>query len=370
MDGNSIIPSIKVDLMTLIKNLEFLKSTHQNRAIVNNVLSSANGSLELRPDNLNGSSLGKLIQSLPVLMNDIKIMPDLESKIKHDNNFVFNHLVSKAIKQFIDDLHIKFYEIHKKDMDRIIQNQIESEKTNDEKFKQQLMALQQIQDERQKAQLFIMLATLEAMKQQYQYLQQREKELTIELKKDVSALVGQTFTQPDGKPLPQEVQDSISDKIVNFQKEKFIEIKAEMLKEIDQKNKGKPYEVGKFIKDQPKDINTMVFDSLKWKAANKDGITKIVNDECIKANIKMDPVLLESQVAAFVQKEMPIVKDKICEIAEGRNEREVIKDNYKDELNKVNSLVEKSEAKFNFSEDDMFFDDFEPVSTFSTTLKQ
>jgi hypothetical protein len=208
-----------------------------------------------------------------------------------------------------------------------------------------------------------MLATLEAMKQQYQYLQQREKELTIELKKDVSVLVGQTFTQPDGKPLPQEVQDSISDKIVNFQKEKFIEIKAEMLKEIDQKNKSKPYEVGKFIKDQPKDINTMVFDSLKWKAANKDGITKIVNDECIKANIKMDPVLLESQVAAFIQKEMPIVKDKICEIAEIRDAEQLIRKNAVERIEEVKNVSENLGVAI---DDDFFSDDImspEPIPT-------
>jgi hypothetical protein len=352
------ISDIKSDLVGLIKNLELIKLNYQSRAAIYKFLSTDPNNSDVNEtmkklglsstDNPPGSVVFKFVESLPQLIPEIKDHPDYETKMKSDNNFIFNILIAKTINKLIEEYRQEFHKFTETEQNEIIQKQIDSEKNNEGKFKDQLIQLQNQKLENEKReQLLLTLAFLQAMKQRYSELQQREVELTIELKKNISTLIGTIFTTVDGKTIPKEAQNIIADRVIDFQKNKFLEIRSEIINNLDQHN-GKQYAPGKVLPDAVTDADSKVFNSLKWQAANESGVADIVRNVYSEQGLQHDESILSMQVKAFIQAEEPEARKVFKEVAAARDAEEIIKEEYLERANIINSVQESPDFSVDF----------------------
>jgi hypothetical protein len=353
------IPDIKSDLVGLIKSLQMIKLNYQSRAVIFKLLSTDPNNSDVNEtmkklglsstENPPESAVFKFVESLPKLLSEIiKDNPDYETQMKIDNNFIFSILVAKAINQLIEEYHQEFHKFTEAERNEIIQNQIESEKNNEGKFKDQLIQLQKLENEKRE-QLLVILMFLQAMKQQYQELQQKEIELTIELKKNVSNLIGEIFKTVDGKHIPQEVQNNIAKNVVIFLKE--------VISENSLKNgqiNGRKHDGGRFFPDNKDGLG---IDSLRGHAR----INGIVKDEYIKNGLQVDEKSIAEMVAVLIKKtESPNeeINNNLTELSSIEIGKEAIKVSYsefkKDVEDSYGLQLDKAEdAMFEFEDDDL-----------------
>lgn len=352
------ISIVKQDLAALMGGLAAVKRDYQRKGVINNKLLSSlphnsyitnidNSSEKI---NLSSEKIANLI-SLALGEVEIQSAPDFETKVKTDSNHLFSVLVAKAIDNLIELYHKKFNQMQEKEREEFIQAQIEKEKNDNEKLKSLLQTLQDLENEKIKQELFIRMTILQAMKMQYAELLQREAALTVQLNQSMSEIVRKIFTTPDGKELlSKEQQNYIAEKVVEYKKQKFFEIREEFSKNPAYQN-AQRYAPGNFVPENKKDLNAAVFNSLKWQAVNESGVVGIIKSACAELHLDLDEDVIDKNAKAIAEASKEEFEDVLSEMAEVRDAEIATKEEIINLESESENLSENVFENFNFFED-------------------